>query len=175
MVLLFFCVSGVLGAIRRHPSITTRDNEPASSRAMESDAQLLAQTIEPFPGALVVIANDWPLVYNLKYLQQHCPAFGERIVSSVRMVGDTKESSVLEYMARRPYRFVVVASKDFEFGEATAANRVDVNPAVGFDLRAAGRLHILLNECGEDATRPVTDEDLLQVAGPVDVRTELTH
>lgn len=166
MVLLFFCVSGVLGAMRQHPSITTRDNEPGSTRSLESDARLLAQTIEPFPGVLVVIANDWPLFYDMKFLRQHCLELGQRIVGSVRMVGDSKESSVLEYMARRPYRFVVVASKDFEFGEATAENRIDVNPEVGFDPQAAGRLHILLNECGEDAIRPVSDEDVLQVAGP---------
>ncbi|WP_438326965.1 hypothetical protein [Burkholderia pseudomallei] len=165
MVLLFFCVSGVLGAMRQHPSITTRDNEPVTTRSLEADARLLAQTIEPYPGALVVVANDWPLFYDLKFLRQHCHELGQRIVGAVRMVGDSKESSVLEYMVRRPYPFVVVASEDFEFGEATAANRIDVNPAVGFDLQVAGRLHILLNECGEDATRPVSDEDVLQVAG----------
>lgn len=166
MVLLFFCVSGVLGEIRRHPSITARDNKPGSTRSLESDTRLLAQTVEPFPGALIVIANDWPFFYDLKSLRQHCPSFSERIVSAVRMVGDTKEESILEYMATRPCRYVVVASNDFEFGEATAESRVDVNPEVGFDLHAADQLHILLNECGEAAAKPVSNEDVLQVAGP---------
>jgi hypothetical protein len=165
VVLLFFCVSGVLGPIRRHLPITTRDNESGSARSLESDARLLAKTIEPFPGALAVIANDWPFFYDLKFLRQHCASFGERIVSAVRMVGGTKEESVLEFMTTRPYRYVVVASHDFEFGEATAANRVDVNPEVGFDLHASAQLHLLLNECGEAATRPVSNEDVRQVAG----------
>lgn len=166
MVLLFFCVSGVLGAMRQHPSITTRDHEPVSTRSLEADVRLLAQTIEPFPGALVVIANDWPLFYDLKFVRQNCHELGQRIVGAVRMVGDSKESSVLQYMVRRPYRFAVVASKDFEFGEATAPNRIDVNPEVGFDLHVSAQLHILLSECGEDATRPVSDDDVLRVAGP---------
>ncbi|MFP3675423.1 hypothetical protein SB724_21650, partial [Bacillus sp. SIMBA_031] len=78
---IFFCVSGVIGAIDRHPSITTRENEPEASRSLESYASLFARTIEPFPGALVVIANDWPLLYDLEVLRQECAAFAQRIVN----------------------------------------------------------------------------------------------
>lgn len=162
MVLLFFCVSGVLGAIDRHPSITTRENEPAATCSLESDARLFAQTIEPFPGALVVIANDWPLLYDLKFLKQECTPFGARIVNSVRVLGGTKEDAIQKFMSSRSAEYVVVASADFEFSAVTAGRRVNVSANAGFDDEAADRLRVLLEECGEAATRPVSNDDVMK-------------
>ncbi|WP_442808839.1 hypothetical protein [Trinickia soli] len=161
MVLLFFCVSGVLGAIDRHPSITTRENEPEATRSLESDARLFAQAIEPFPGALVVIANDWPLLYDLEFLRQEFALFGPRIVNSVKILGGTKEEQLLTFMAARSAPYVVVASSDFEFSEVTAGRRVNVNLEVGFDEEASGRLRELLEEYGEAAQRPALAHDIM--------------
>ncbi|QQJ96420.1 hypothetical protein JG536_28140 (plasmid) [Burkholderia ambifaria] len=162
VVLLFFCVSGVLGAIRRHPSITTRDNEPVYTRSLESDARLLAQTIEPFPGALVVIANDWPLFYDVTFLRRHCVGFGRRIVNSEKSLGSAKEESILSFMSNRHDPYIVVASTDFEFSEVTASNRVDVRLDMGFDNEAAKNLHERLVELGDAASRPVSSDEVLR-------------
>ncbi|RKP48300.1 hypothetical protein [Trinickia fusca] len=162
MVLLFFCVSGVLGAIDRHPSITTRENEPAATRSLESDARLFAQAIEPFPGALVVIANDWPLLYDLEFLRQECALFGPRIVNSVKILGGTKEESILKFMSSRSEPYVVVTSSDFEFSEGTMGRRVNVDSEAGFDEEASDRLRQLLEEYGEAAQRPASADDIMR-------------
>lgn len=161
MILLFFCVSGVLGAIERHPSITTREDEPAATRSLESDARLFAQTIEPFPGALVVIANDWPMLYDLEFLRRECAPFAQRIVNSVRVLGGTKEDAILTFMSSRSAEYVVVASTDFEFSAETARRRIDVSVEAGFDEEAADRLYALLEECGEAARMPVSTDDVM--------------
>ncbi|MCW0131861.1 HAD domain-containing protein [Burkholderia pseudomallei] len=162
MVLVFFCVSGVLGAIGRHPSITTRDDEPEATRALESDARMFAQTIEPFPGALVVIANDWPLLYDIKFLRQECAPFGHRIVNSVRVLGGTKEESILAFMTSRSEPYIVVTSSDFEFSEVTAGRRVNVALQAGFDEEAADNLRALLEEYGDAAQRHVSTDDVMR-------------
>lgn len=162
MVLIFFCVSGVIGAIDRHPSITTRENEPEASRSLESDASLFARTIEPFPGALVVIANDWPLLYDLEVLRQECAAFAQRIVNAVRTLGGTKEEAVLGFLSSLPAEYVVVASPDFEFSDVTAARRVNVDSQFGFDAGAADRLRVLLEKAAEAATHPVSADDIMR-------------
>jgi hypothetical protein len=161
MVLVFFSISGVLGAIDRHPSITTRENEPEATRSLESDARLLAQTIEPFPGALVVIANDWPLLYDQDFLRRECAPFGPRIVNSLKIFGGTKESAILKFMSSRSNDFVVIASSDFEFSEATVRRRINVRVGAGFDEEAADRLRELLEACGEAATRPASTDDVM--------------
>ncbi|HDR9001871.1 TPA: hypothetical protein QDA99_001421 [Burkholderia vietnamiensis] len=162
MVLLFFCVSGVLGAIDRHPSITTRENEPETTRSLEADARLFAQTIEPFPGAFVVVANDWPLLHDLEFLRRECAPLAQRIVNSVRILGGTKEDSILTFMSSRSAEYVVVASPDFEFSDVTADKRVNVGLEAGFDEEAADRLRVLLVECGEAATHPVSADDVMR-------------
>ncbi|HDR9008690.1 TPA: hypothetical protein QDB08_001635 [Burkholderia vietnamiensis] len=162
MVLLFFCVSGVLGAIDRHPSITTRENEPETTRSLEADARLVAQTIEPFPGAFVVVANDWPLLHDLEFLRRECAPLAQRIVNSVRILGGTKEDSILTFMSSRSAEYVVVASSDFEFSDVTADKRVNVGLEAGFDEEAADRLRVLLEECGEAATHPVSADDVMR-------------
>lgn len=162
MVLLFFCVSGVLGAIDRHPSITTRENEPEATRSLESDARLFARAIAPFPGVVVVIANDWPLLYDLEFLRHECAPFGQRIVNSVRVFGGPKEEQIFTFMASRSAEYVVVASMDFEFSEVTAARRVNVGVDAGFDEDAADRMRVLLEECGEAATRPVSNDEVMR-------------
>lgn len=161
MVFVFFSVSGVLGAIDRHPSITTRENEPAATRSLESDVRLFAQTIEPFPGALVVIANDWPLLYDREFLRQECALLGPRIVNSVRILGGTKEESILTFMTSRSEPYIVVTSSDFEFSAETAGRRIDVSVDAGFDEEAADRLYALLEECGEAARMPVSTDDVM--------------
>ncbi|VBT21813.1 Uncharacterised protein [Burkholderia pseudomallei] len=179
MVLVFFCVSGVLGAIDRHPAITTRENEPAATRSLESDASLFARAIEPFAGALVVIANDWPLFYDLEFLQQECVPFAQRIVNAVKVLGGTKEEAVLGFLSSLSTEYVVVASPDFEFSEVTAARRVNVDSQLGFDADAADRLRVLLEKAGEAATHPVSTDDIMRAtAGNPWVQrlqTYLTH
>ncbi|KGS85533.1 hypothetical protein X947_2653 [Burkholderia pseudomallei MSHR7334] len=166
MVFVFFSISGVLSALDRHPSITTRENEPAATRSLESDAYLFAETIEPFPGALVVIANDWPLLYDLEYLRQECAPFAQRIVNAVKVLGGTKEEAILGFLSSRSAEYVVVTSPDFEFSEVTAARRVNVDSQLGFDAGAANRLRVLLEEAGEAATHAVsTDEVMSATAG----------
>ncbi|RQP35005.1 hypothetical protein [Burkholderia ubonensis] len=162
MVLLFFCVSGVLGAIDRHPSITTRENEPEATRSLESDARLFARAIAPFPGVVVVIANDWPLLYDLEFLRHECAPFGQRIVNSVRVLGGTKEDAILTFMSSRSAEYVVVASTDFEFSEEMARRRVNVSLETGFDKQAAERLRRLLEEYGEAAATPVSTDDVMR-------------
>ncbi|KVN61481.1 hypothetical protein WM03_11980 [Burkholderia ubonensis] len=162
MVLIFFCVSGVLGAIDRHPSITTRENEPEATRSLESDACLFARTIEPFPGALVVIANDWPLFHDLEFLQQECVPFAQRIVNAVRVLGGTKEEAVLGFLSSLSAEYVVVTSPDFEFSGETAGRRVNVGSEAGFDEQAAGRLRTLLEEYGDAARSPASTDDVMR-------------
>lgn len=162
MVLVFFSISGVLGAIDRHPSITTREDAPEATRSLESDARLFAKAIAPFPGALVVIANDWPLLYDLEFLRQECAPFGQRIVNSVRVVGGTKEEQISTFMASRSAEYVVVASTDFEFSAVTAARRVNVGVDAGFDEEAAYGLRALLEEHGEAAEKPATTDDVMR-------------
>ncbi|WP_322024356.1 hypothetical protein [Burkholderia sp. BCC1977] len=162
MVLIFFCVSGVLGAIDRHPSITTREDAPKATRSLESDARLFAKAIAPFPGAVVVIANDWPLLYDLEFLRQECASFGQRIVNSVRVLGGAKEDSILTFMSSRSEPYAVVASSDFEFSEVTAGRRVNVDLQAGFDEVAADRLRVLLEEHGEAAQRPASADDIMR-------------
>lgn len=164
MVLLFFCVSGVLGAIDRHPAITTREDEPAATRSLDADALLFAQTIEPFPGVLVVIANDWPLLYDVEFLRRECAPFAQRIVNSVRILGGTKEEAVLGFLSALSAEYAVVASPDFEFSDVTAARRVNVDSQFGFDAGAADRLRVLLEKAGEAATHPVSTEDIMRAS-----------
>ncbi|MBH9670886.1 hypothetical protein ACMZ49_20430 [Alcaligenes phenolicus] len=179
MVLIFFCVSGVLGAIDRHPSITTREDAPKATRSLESDARLFAKAIAPFAGAVVVIANDWPLLYDLEFLRHECAPFGQRIVNSVRVLGGTKEESILKFMSSWSLPYVVVTSSDFAFSEVTAARRVDVGVDSGFDDVAADRLRTLLEAYGDAATSPTSTDDVMRAtSGNPWVRrmqTYLTH
>ncbi|MBO7749309.1 hypothetical protein [Burkholderia pseudomallei] len=162
MVLVFFCISGVLGAIDRHPSITTPATEAAATRSLDIDSRLFGKTIEPFQGAVVVIANDWPFIFGLNTLRQGCVPFGHRIVNSVRLIGGRKEDSILKFMASRSEPYAVVASSDFEFSEVTAGNRVNVGLEAGFDDEAAGRLRALLEGYGEAAKRPVSTDEVMR-------------
>lgn len=162
MVIVFFCISGVLGAIPRHPSITTRDTEAEATRCLDADARLFAKAIEPFPGVAVVVANDWPLIHGLNFLRQECAPFGYRIVNSVKLVGGTKEDSILTFMSSRSEPYVVVTSSDFEFSEVTVGNRVNVGLEAGFDEEAAERLQALLEEFGEAARKPVSHDDVMR-------------
>ncbi|WP_245841416.1 hypothetical protein [Paraburkholderia ribeironis] len=131
---------------------------------MDTDSRLFAETIDPFPGAVVVVANDWPLIYGLNTLKQECVPFGHRIVNSVKLVGGTKQDAILTYMASRSEPYVVVASSDFEFSEMTAERRVNVDSEAGFDADAANRLREILEGYGEEAKRPLSADEALSAA-----------
>ncbi|WP_082263079.1 hypothetical protein [Burkholderia pseudomallei] len=161
MVIVFFCISGVLGKMRRHPSITTRDSEAAPLRSLDTDSLLFGTTIDSFPGVVVVVANDWPLNYGLSILRQECAPFGHRIVNSVKLVGGTKEDCILTFMASRSEPYAVVASSDFEFSEVTAEERVNVRLDAGFDDDAVDRLRRILEGYGEEAKRPLSADEVL--------------
>ncbi|NRD81665.1 hypothetical protein FG484_02630 [Burkholderia pseudomallei] len=160
MVIVFFCISGALGTMRRHPSITTKDSQAKLNHSLDADCRLFGKTIDWFPGAVVVVANDWPLIYDLNTLRKECASFGHRIVNSVKLVGGTKEDAILAFMASRSEPYAVVASSDFEFTEVTAEKRVDVGLEVGFECDAAQRLRAILESHGEEATRPLSADEV---------------
>jgi len=68
-----------------------------------------------FPGAAVVVGNDWPFYYDIRFLQRACREFGWRVVNAIKTLGGVKEDAVLDFMSTHPEPFVVVASLDFEF------------------------------------------------------------
>ncbi|MGS1073542.1 hypothetical protein [Burkholderia glumae] len=100
------------------------------------------------------------MFHDLEFLRKECASFGPRIVNSVRILGGTKEDSILTFMSSRPAEYVVVASSDFEFSDVTAGRRVNVRSDAGFDGKAADRLRVLLEEYGEAAQNPVTTDDV---------------
>ncbi|MFM0091778.1 hypothetical protein PQR46_33315 [Paraburkholderia sediminicola] len=171
MVLVFFCVSGVLGSMRKHPSLTTREGEPKASRSLGADMALLAEALAAHPGAVVVIGNDWPFYYDISTLRAACGESGRHIVNVVRTLGDTKELALLDFMSSRAEPFVVIASPDFEFTELTASRRIDVNRQHGFDDEAHARLIEHLHTLGEHASNPLSDDDMLRATvGSRDLR-----
>lgn len=173
MVFVFFCVSGVLPPMCRHPSLTTREGAPRMARGLESDALLLARTLDPYPGAVIVVANDWPFYFDLKVLRTS-REFGRRIVNVVRTLGSTKEAGVLDFMAGRAEPFVVISSSDFEFSDLTNSKRIDVDPVRGFDQEACVVLNEYLSELGEHASSPLSENDMLRATvGNRDLRRAL--
>ncbi|VWC31789.1 hypothetical protein BLA23254_06393 [Burkholderia lata] len=68
----------------------------------------------------------------------------------------------MSFMTNRTDPYIIVASKDFEFSDATVSNRVDVRAEVGFDSEAARNLHKRLLELGDAATRPVSNDEVLR-------------
>lgn len=162
MVFVFFCVSGTLGPMRRHPSLTTREDEPEAIRSLESDALLLAKTLSAYPGAVVVIANDWPFYYDRENVRLACLEFGCRVVNVVKTLGGSKEAAVLDFMLTRPEPFVVVVSPDFEFTQLTASRRIDVDRERGFDEAACAALSAHLHSLGDHSLSPLSDDDMLR-------------
>lgn len=171
MVFVFFCVSGVLGPMRRHPSLTTRESEPEVSRSLEADMALVARALNAYPGAVVVIGNDWPFYHDVSTLRAACGELGRRIVNVVRTLGGTKEAAVLDFMSGRAEPFVVIASVDFEFTELTASRRIDVSLEHGFDDEARACLIERLHTLGQHASNPLSDDDMLRATvGSRDLR-----
>lgn len=162
MVFVFFCVSGVLGPMRRHPSLTTRESEPEVSRSLEADMALVARALNAYPGAVVVVSNDWPFYHDVSTLRVACGELGRRIVNVVRTLGGTKEEAVLDFMSGRAEPFVVVASPDFEFTDRTESRRIDVGLEQGFDEEARVCLLEHLSMLGEHATNPLSEDDMLR-------------
>lgn len=162
MVYIFFCVSGVLGPMNLHPSLTTREGEPNASRPLEADASLIGGVLDAYPGAVVVIANDWPFYYDLESLRVAGGEFERRIVNVVRTLGGTKEEAVLDFMAGRTESFVVIASQDFEFTEQTASVRIDIDDNRGFDDAARENLLQHLLALGQHASNPLSEDDALR-------------
>lgn len=162
MVFVFFCVSGTLGPVRRHPSLTTREGEPEAIRSLEADTLLLEKTLSAYPGAVIVVANDWPFYYDLENLRLACREFGRHVVNVVKTLGGTKEEAVLDFMSNRPEPFVVLASPDFEFTQLTASRRIDVDRERGFDEAACATLSAHLHSLGDHSLSPLTDDDMLR-------------
>ncbi len=170
MVFVFFCVGGVLPPMRRHPSLMTREGAPEATRELEVDALLLTRTLVPYPGAVIVVANDWPFYYDLEELRSS-REFGRRIVNVVRTLGSTKESAVLDFMSGRAEPFIVIASPDFEFTKLTDSRRIDVGLEQGFDEEAQVSLLEHLRLLGEQATNPLSEDDMLRATvGSRDLR-----
>lgn len=161
MVFVFFCVSGVLGPIQRHLSLTTREDALTSARSLDADMLALANALERFPGAVIVVGNDWPLLYDIETVRTTCSTVGRRIVNGLNVLSDTREQAVLDFMSTRPEPYLVVASSDFEFSEITRSKRIDINCATGFDYTAQSMLVSRLHEIGYFAIRPVTGAEML--------------
>jgi hypothetical protein len=166
MVYIFFCVSGVLGPMSRHPSLTTREKSPEATRALERDVHLLGKALSPYPGAVIVVGNDWPLYYDLKSLREAHHGFGWRVVNVLNTIGSTKEQAVFEFMANREEPFMILASLDFEFTHRTALSRIDVDPESGFDENACAALVVHLRGFGARATDALSDDDILRATVP---------
>lgn len=162
MVFIFFCVSGVLGPMSRHPSLTTRENAPEATRPLERDVQLLGKALSLYPGAVVVVGNDWPLYYDVKTLRQANSGFGRRVFNVLNTIGSTKEQAVFDFMANRDEPFVILASEDFEFTQRTASSRIDVDRERGFDETARAALELRLNGFGGYASDPLSNDDILR-------------
>lgn len=162
MVYVFFCVNGDLGQLRDYPSPTTREGWVPTSRDLAADVSRLEETLADYPGAVVVAGNSWPIYYDLKHLRDACGELGPRIVNAVNTFGGTREEAVLDFMENRADSFVILASSEFEFSDVTSSRRVDINPKVGFDKIARRDLVEQLREFGAFATRPVSDDEMLQ-------------
>ncbi|MFL9964653.1 hypothetical protein PQR02_27025 [Paraburkholderia sediminicola] len=162
MVYIFFCVSGVLGPMNRHPSLTTRENSPESCCSLERDVQLLGEALSAYPGAVIVVGNDWPLYYDLKTLRQADSGFGRRVLNVLNTIGSTKEQAVFDFMANRNEPFVILASQDFEFSHRTGSSRIDVDHERGFDDTARAALESHLRGFGAPATDALSDDDILR-------------
>lgn len=164
MVFIFFCVSGVLGPMRHHPSLTTREGEPKAIRPLDVDTTLIADALDAYPGAAVVIANDWPFYYDLEGLRGAGGEFERLIVNVVRTLGGTKQEAVLDFMTGRTEPFIVIASQDFEFTEKTASVRIDIDHKNGFDDAARVSLLQHLRALGEPAQKPLSEDDVLRAS-----------
>lgn len=162
MVFVFFCVSGVLGSMSRHPALTTYENAPEATRSLERDVLLLGRTLSAYPGTVIVVGNDWPLYYDLRNLREAGHGFGRRVVNVLNTVGGTKEQSVLDFLANRDDPFVILASRDFEFTHRTASSRIDVDQERGFDEITRAALEVHLRGFGTRATTPLSDDDILR-------------
>ncbi|WP_429253974.1 hypothetical protein [Paraburkholderia sp. GAS334] len=148
----------------------TREGAPEATRELEVDALLLTRTLVPYPGAVIVVANDWPFYYDLEELRSS-REFGRRIVNVVRTLGSTKESAVLDFMSGRAEPFIVIASPDFEFTQLTDSRRIDVGLEQGFDEEAQVSLLEHLRLLGEQATNPLSEDDMLRATvGSRDLR-----
>ncbi|MET3246367.1 hypothetical protein ABIE53_003112 [Burkholderia sp. OAS925] len=164
MVYIHFCVSGVLGTLGTHSPVTTREGEIAATRSLERDVLLLANTLKAYPGAVVVIGNDWPFSYDLEKVRRASRPFGQRVVNVVNTIGSTKEAAVLDFMEGRNDLFLIVASNDYEFSELTVAQRIDVDHKSGFDEAARVQLEARLDALKEDVTRPLSDDEVLRAS-----------
>ncbi|WP_076882795.1 hypothetical protein [Burkholderia pseudomallei] len=160
MVFVFFCVSGVLGPMRRHPSMTTREGEPQAIRSLDADVLRMGSSLSSYPGAVIVVGNDWPFYYDVELIRRACSEFGLPVVNVVKTFGGTKENAVVDFMSGRPEPFVVVASQDFEFSENTASQRISVDCQDGFDEAASGSLSEHLRALGEHSLGPLSDDDM---------------
>jgi hypothetical protein len=139
----FFCMSGVLGSMHRHPSLTTRENVPEGTRPSEADVLLLAGTLSEYLRTVIVVGNDRPFNYDLGSLWEADRGFGRRVANAFNTLGSSTVQVVLDFMTTRIEPFVVLASPDFEFTHRTSSSRIDLDQERGFDeaARAALEMH----------------------------------
>jgi hypothetical protein len=121
----------------------------------------LAAALERFPGAVLVVGNDWPLLYDIETVRATCSTLGRRIVNGLNVLSDTKEQAVLDFMSTRPEPYLVIASSGFEFSEITSSKRINVEGSTGFDSAAQTVLVSRLQEIGYLALRRVTSAEML--------------
>ncbi|MEX3967219.1 hypothetical protein AB4Y42_34175 [Paraburkholderia sp. EG286B] len=162
MVYVFFCVSGAIGPLNLDFSLPKREGAMANMRRLESDVLLLAETLLNYSGVVIVVGNAWPFHYSLDSLRQAFATLGQRVVNFVNTLSDTQEEAILDFMKNRSDSFVILASSEFEFSDITSSRRVSINPEVGFDEAARRALAKQLQEFGELATRPLSDDEMLR-------------
>jgi hypothetical protein len=156
MVLLFFCISGVLGSLTKLPLGSPRGGVRQQGRNLASDVDLLAQTLRRYPGVLVVIGNDWPLATSIDVLRSELTRLHPKVADVLDRGEKTTEEAILEHAAEKGVPYAVLASPGFAFTKRTANVRVDVTEESGLDSEAADRLEVLLTSFGGQATSYVT-------------------
>lgn len=144
--------------------MSTRDDQLAAHRSLAPDLINFEGALAAFPGAVIVIANDWPFFYDLETIRRAGEGFGRRFLNVVNTFGGSKEDAVLDFMMFRTNPFVVVASSEFEFSSLTASRRVDLDHRRGFDEVARQALETQLRALDEHATRQLSDEEMLEAS-----------
>ena len=162
MFFVFFCVNGNVGELRLTTAPTARPDKVASTRALDADIDSLAAALDKFPGAVAVVANDWPFYFGLDIIRRECGRFGTRIVNVVNTVGGTKEQAIFHFMSRRSEPYVVLASTDFEFTERSAQKRIDIAPKTGIGGAELHTLRRHLRQADEQALKPVSTDEVLR-------------
>lgn len=144
--------------------MSTRDDQVARYRSLATDLANFEGALAAFPGAVIVIANDWPFFFDMETIRRAAEGFGRRVFNVVTTLGGSKEDAVLDFMMFRSNPFVVVASPEFEFSSMTASQRLNLDHKRGFDEVARQALETQLRALDEHAMRPLSDEETLEAS-----------